>query len=116
MLANGGAIIALLTFIGNTGGKVDPARMKSAFALYAAGLVLVFVAYIGAFFCQFFYYNAAQFAAWNAQRKALGGADAYDVAAQMTRGNIAIGAAIFACLASLITFICGSVSALNALT
>lgn len=116
MVANGGSIIALLTFIGNSGDKIEPARMSWAFAFFAAGLVCVFLAYIGAFLCQFFYYNGAQFAAWNAQRAALGGEEVYDVARQMKIGAIAIFAAMAFAVLGLAAFICGSVAALDALT
>lgn len=115
-LANGGAILAILTFIGNTAGKVDPAKMMSAFSFYIAGLVLVFLAYIGAFFSQFFFYNAAQFMAWNAQAEATGAKSTHDVAKEGGRGNAAMIGAVVACLGSLVAFICGSVSALGALT
>lgn len=115
-LANGGAILAILTFIGNTAGKVDPAKMMCAFSFYIAGLVLVFLAYIGAFFSQFFFYNAAQFMAWNAQAQSVGADPVHDVAREGGRGNAAMIGAVIACLASLIAFVCGSVAALKALT
>jgi len=116
MLGNGGAILALLTFIGNTGSKVAPAMMHNAFGLYATGLAFVFVAYIGAFFSQFFFYNAAQFMAWNAQAQANGLEPGYNVGPEGMRGNIAMGVGIVFCFLSLICFIWASVSALNALT
>ena len=115
-LANGGAILAILTFIGNTTGKVDPTKMMCAFSFYIAGLVLVFLAYIGAFFSQFFFYNAAQFMAWNAQAEATGAKPLHDLTKEGRRGNVAMIAAVVACLASLVAFVCGSVSALGALT
>lgn len=116
MLGNGGAILALLTFIGNTGSKVQPAVMHGAFGLYAAGLASVFIAYIGAFFSQFFFYNAAQFMAWNAQAQAIGLEPSYIVEPEAIRGNVAMGVGIVFCFLSLICFIWASVSALNALT
>jgi hypothetical protein len=116
MVVNGGSIISLLTYIGNTGSKVDPGRMTSAFAFYSAGLALVFVAYIGAFFSQLFMYNAAQFMAWNAQARALDKPAQYDVNAEGLKGNIAIGVGVIPCLFSLAGFIAGSIAALNALT
>lgn len=116
MVGNGGSIIALLTFIGNTGSKVEPAKMQSAFILYAAGLALVFVAYMAAFFSQFFMYNAAQYMAWFAQARAQGGSADYDVAGQVRWGNVSIAIGVFAALFSLGAFVWGSVSALKALT
>lgn len=116
MVGNGGSIIALLTFIGNTGSKVEPAKMQSAFILYAAGLALVFVAYMAAFFSQFFMYNAAQYMAWTAQARAQGRTSDYDVEGQGRWGNVAIAIGVFASLLSLGAFVWGSVSALKALT
>ncbi len=116
MVGNGGSIIALLTFIGNTGSKVEPAKMQSAFVFYAGGLALVFVAYMAAFFSQFFMYNAAQHMAWNAQARAQGRTTDYNVIVEGRRGNISIATGVVACLLSLAAFVAGSVSALNALT
>lgn len=116
MLGNGGAILALLTFIGNTGSKVDPAVMQNAFRLYALGLAFVFAAYVGAFFSQYFFYNSAQFMAWNAQAEAIGGTSEYDAAKEQRYGSWSMGAGVLLCLFSLICFIWASVSALNALT
>jgi ABC-type multidrug transport system fused ATPase/permease subunit len=115
-LANGGAILAILTFIGNNAGKVDPAKMMYSFSFYIAGLVLVFLAYIGAFFSQFFFYNAAQFMAWNAQATSAGNDPLHDFETEARRGNISMIAGVVCCFASLITFVCGSMSALRALT
>lgn len=116
MLGNGGAILALLTFIGNTGSKVAPSAMQCAFGFYATGLAFVFIAYIGAFFSQYFFYNGAQAMAWNAQAEALGSEPRYDILTDQKRGTISMGVGVVFCFLSLISFICGSVSALDALT
>ncbi|MEW4469018.1 hypothetical protein AB1K62_14420 [Parasphingorhabdus sp. JC815] len=115
MLGNGGAIIAILTFVGNTGSKVDPARMMWAFGLYAAGLACVFIAHTGAFFSQYFYYKASQYEAWNAQAGAFGAGSSYDTAAEVRRGSMGLALGVTFALVSLICFIAGSVSALRAL-
>lgn len=116
MIGNGGAILAILTFIGNTGSKVEPSRMMWAFSLYAAGLACVFIAYAGAFFSQFFYYSASQNQAWLAQAEALGAKRDVTIDKDVSRGNKAMICGVSAAILSLTAFIAGSVSALRALT
>jgi len=115
-VGNGGAILALLTFIGNTGSKVDPASMRSAFTVYGAGLACVLIAYAAGFFTQYFFYDATQSQAWNAQSAALGAGSEHDVSRPMRRGNIALVVGILAAIASMVSFISGSLLALSALT
>lgn len=80
-----------------------------------SGLICVFLAYIGAFFSQFFFYNTSQFLAWNAQARAMGKEPPHDIVPDTKRGNIAMTIGIAACFLSLIAFIAGSITALNAL-
>lgn len=115
-VGNGGAILALLTFIGNTGYKVAPETMQGAFAAYGAGLALVLLAYTGGFFTQYFFYDATQFQAWNAQAEAVGREPQYKIEGPMIRGNIALVIGILAAVGSLACFIWGSLRALAALT
>lgn len=115
-VGNGGAILALLTFIGNTGSKVDPATMQGAFAAYGGGLALVLVAYASGFFTQYFLYDASQSQAWNAQAEARGVTGQYDVAGPMKHGNLALWAGVAAAIGSMACFIYGSLQALAALT
>lgn len=115
-VGNGGAILAILTFIGNTGSKVDPANMQGAFGIYGTGLALVLAAYACGFFTQYFYYDASQNQAWNAQAEALGGIGNHEVARPMRRGNICLAVGIVVAVGSLACFIFGSSLALTALT
>lgn len=115
-IGNGGAILALLTFIGNTKTKVDPATMQGAFAVYGGGLTLVMIAYASGFFTQYFFYDATQNQAWNAQAEASGREPQYNIATPMKLGNIALVVGIIAAVGSLACFISGSLQALAALT
>lgn len=115
-VGNGGAILALLTFIGNTGSKVDPASMQSAFGFYGAGLAFVLIAYAAGFFTQYFFYDASQNQAWNAQSAALGTKSDYNFTRPMKWGNISLVVGIVAAIASLGSFVAGSTLALAALT
>lgn len=51
-LINGGAIIALLTYLGNKQGQVAAQEFAPAFILYAIGLALSVVAYLFAYYSQ----------------------------------------------------------------
>jgi len=50
MLVNGGAIISLLTFVGNKGGVVNVCALKISMGMFCAGLVCALAAYFGAYF------------------------------------------------------------------
>ncbi|MBW8295380.1 hypothetical protein [Sphingopyxis sp.] len=115
-IGNGGAIIALLTFIGNTGSKVDPASMQGAFGVYGTGLACVLVAYACGFFTQLYFYNVCQMQAWNGQAEALGTTGQNEFEADMKKGNFALVAGIVAAIASLACFVGASLMALNAIT
>jgi hypothetical protein len=52
MLINGGAIISLLTFLGNTRGLYDAASLRTAMIAYVAGLVAAVVAHLTAYISQ----------------------------------------------------------------
>lgn len=58
-IVNGGAIVALFTFIGNKGAKFDIELLWWAFGALVAGLTFVLIAYFGAFYSQLFYMRAA---------------------------------------------------------
>lgn len=115
-VGNGGAIIALLTFIGNTGSKVDPANMQGAFGTYGAGLAFVLVAYASGFFAQLYFYNVCQKQAWNAQAEALGTKGENEFEGDMAKANAALGAGIVSAVASLGCFVWASLLALGAIT
>lgn len=51
-LINGGAIIGLLTFMGNSDVQIDGMLMKSSFVNFSGALLATFFAYLFAFFSQ----------------------------------------------------------------
>lgn len=115
-LGNGGAIIALLTFIGNTDAAIEQHTIWWAFLSYGAALVCVFSAYIAGFFSQQYFYVSTLYEAWNEQATLAGQVGSYDHLTPFRQGNIALGIAIALALISLIGFIAGSLFALSAIT
>lgn len=79
LLANGGAMVALFTFIGNAlakaGGKplFDAASLWTAFACFVAGLVAALLTHALAFVSQERFYHTAMLEVWRAQRVAVTG-------------------------------------------
>lgn len=116
MIGNGGALLALLTFIGNVGAGIDRLNIWWAFLFYGGGLVAVFVAFTGGFFSQHQFYFAAMQEAWNAQDAMLGKPPTRDISRSWKLGNLALFIAIIAAIASLAAFIAGSLFALAAIT
>ncbi|WP_265529105.1 hypothetical protein [Sphingomicrobium marinum] len=107
-LINGGAILALLTYAGN-GGTADVSNFKVAFALYAAGLVLVTLAYLAAYASQGAYMSDSGIRAIEYDgMKAVSekSADEYEAI-----GNNSVKASVGLVLASLASFIGGSYAA-----
>lgn len=74
MLANGGALVALFTFVGNVGQKggggiaFDPAGLKAAFLCFAIGLFLGLLTHLAAFISQDRFYQASMSEAFRNQR------------------------------------------------
>lgn len=110
MLVNGGAIVALFTFIGNEAPVVlDTGKVWWAFRCFAAGAALTLVAYFGAFLSQGNYYLSSQHEAWNCQIKMLTGEPGnYDYVGPFKIGRRweRLGAA--AAIAALLAFIAGA--------
>lgn len=73
MLANGGAMIALFTFIGNLVAKSPAAvpfstqRLWGAFACFVVGLTAALLCYVCAFVSQDRFYNQAMVEVWRQQ-------------------------------------------------
>ena len=60
VVVNGGAIIALLTFIGNQGGQFDPRGIFWSFVWFGFGLSLAIMAYFPAYLSQIKYLESAR--------------------------------------------------------
>ncbi len=78
MLANGGAMVALFTFIGNLMAKASAAKLPFstqslwvAFACFVGGLVAALLCHIAAFVSQDRFYNQSVREAWRTQEAAV---------------------------------------------
>lgn len=113
-LINGGALVALFTFVGSaTAVKFDLSAIWVAFACFAAGLVMNILAYLGAHFSQDQFYLSSQEGAWRAEQEIMGQPVTYDPVPGQRRGTLAQIAAIVAALLALISFIAGAGFALS---
>ena len=114
-LVNGGAILALLTFFGNTDFGFDHRALWWAFVWFGSGLASSLAAYFGAYFSQACFTNQSLKQAWNAQLRVVGGKDAYDFTSDFKIGNRYLYIGIGAATGSLVSFIIGSFVALSGL-
>jgi hypothetical protein len=114
-LTNGGAILALLTFLGNTGFDFNFRAIWWAFVWFGFGLVSSLSAYFGAYFSQAEFMNVTIMEAWNAQKRARGLEAAHDIQTSFRRGNGFMYFGIAAAATSLVFFIVGSFVALSGL-
>ena len=114
-LVNGGAVIALLTILGNTSVEFDYRSLWWAFFWFGLGLALSLTAYFGAFFSQHFFMQQTFMQAWDAQARARGIVRSTDHIKSFRRGNIALGLAIIFAVVSLACFVTGSFVALEGL-
>lgn len=117
MLANGGALIALFTFIGNTVGrseaplKFNTAYLWGGFATFSLGVSLVLVTHFFAFFSQFNFYNQAGEELWRHQRTLRTNVYDTDRAAEEKenrRGNDHVSLGVGTLVGSLLCFIGGA--------
>ncbi|UZW54065.1 hypothetical protein NUH86_11015 [Sphingobium sp. JS3065] len=117
LLANGGALIGLFTFIGNVVGKADaPLKFSTGhlwggFACFSLGVALVLITHLFAFFSQLAFYNQAANEMWRHQRTLSNGAldrDQTEEAKFHARGNRSMKVGILTLSASLICFVLGA--------
>lgn len=77
LLANGGAMVALFTFVGNLVAKsskvvpFDPTRLWAGFACFVVGLVAALLVHAFAFLSQDRFYNQSMIEAWRQQTSML---------------------------------------------
>lgn len=110
ILINGGAVIALLTYAGNSKGSLSAPIFQWAFAGYIGGLTSAVLAYLTAYLGQAYIMRHSAAAAL-AEMEAL----ELDPAMQTrreARANLFIGLGVGLCMLSLIGFIGGSVAAM----
>ena len=115
LLVNGGAVLALLTALGNTSMHPDPRGMRWAFGWFAFGLLTSLIAYFAAFFSQYFFYNGTLFQAWNAQLAAHDLEEAHTPMPEFKKGDRSLALGVLATTASLVAFVIGAFVALSAL-
>jgi len=117
LLAHGGALIGLFTFIGNVVGKADaPLKFNTSslwggFVCFSLGVAMVLVAHLFAFFSQLAFYNQAAQEMWRHQRTLGSGVVNGEMSKELSlynQGNTHMKIAIFVLCGSLLLFIGGS--------
>ncbi|MBS0482604.1 MAG: hypothetical protein JSR96_10715 [Proteobacteria bacterium] len=115
-LANGGAIVGLLTFVGNAHeAHIKVGGIRSAFALFALGLSAVLVAYIAGYVSQAYNMQASDRRAWHAYERASAPEVLQHVDSLARQANRAENIGIGMVVASLVLFITGAFVALSAI-
>lgn len=119
MLVNGGALIALFTFIGNSGAggtitNVD--NVWQGFAAFVGGLVAAVAAHITAYFMQANFGYATTYEMWNSQAKALRMEPKHDGDPSFRVGTTYMIVTVILILISLLLFCIGSGLALAGVT
>jgi hypothetical protein len=114
-LINGGAIVALLTFIGNGKSIVDKTNLFLAMLFFCLGLAFILIAHFGAYFSQGYFMYASSYQAHNAKRILYGlEIEAQDLIKKNNKkGMIAFIAAIVFAGLSLLFFSGGTIFALD---
>jgi hypothetical protein len=109
-LANGGAIVALFTFIGNVGlASGSSALLWGGFAVFAVGLSASIAATIFGFFAQGYYGFSTQHQIWNEQRMMFGAeSDSGEYTAFHAKGQRAENSGVITAIVSLGCFVVGS--------
>ena len=116
-LANGGGIISLLTFAGNTGAIVEPRALFWSFLWFGAGIATALATYIAGYVSQaeimqdeFDYSRYAVLAMLNKAP------DLYERTDHARRGEIAVSIGMACAVSSLALFIAGAFVGLDAVT
>lgn len=115
-LSNGAAIIALLTFIGNTNSMFEPRALWWAFVWFSLGLTSVLGSYISAYLSQAILMNASYGESKAADAAAFETGHEFEFESFERNGELS--ASITLCLAtiSLGFFVAGAFVALDAIT
>ncbi len=122
LLANGGAMIALFTFLGNLLAKAsikpafDASALWTAFACFVGGLIAALLTHAFAFLSQERFYHQSMHEVWRNQAMLLTGEANEMNQAELrahTFGQVAYGAAFVLAVASIACFTAGSAAALR---
>lgn len=114
-LVNGGSILALLTFLGNADLDFNYRAVWWAFVWFSMGLITSLAAHFGANFSQAHFMNLSAKQSWNAQLRARGLREMYDIKPDYTSGNRFVSFGIAAAFLSLLFFILGAFVGLGGL-
>ncbi len=115
-LVNGGALIALLTLVGNTGVEVEHRALFFAFIWFGAGLFLTLVASLTFALSQMFFMQSSNTEGWKAQAAKHGHEYSENGDLDDRRGDTFLASTIVLALFSIVFFIIGSFVALDAIT
>lgn len=115
LLINGGAIVAILTFVGNTKSDLSRMDLKGSLVLFAAGCVFCIVASILGFFAGERFHDATISEAWNAQLRMNGESERHSVSVEIKCGRLAYRFAVLFVLTSVLAFVFGAFNAIDAL-
>ena len=115
LLVNGGAILALLTALGNSRLEHDDRGVFWSFVWFGCGLSTALLAYFCAFYSQLHFYNSASYKTWNTQAQLHALEAQYDHVGDFSRGNLALFLGAMLAFLSLAMFVTGSFVALEAL-
>ena len=103
-LVNGGAVVGLLTFIGNRNVHVIQALLGNGMIAFVTGLVLNLSAYILGYISQAIFMNVTTHQAWNDQRVMMGLEMDDEPARYLKIGNRVLYPAILTAIGSLVAF------------
>ncbi|HVR90463.1 MAG TPA: hypothetical protein VHG29_05160 [Novosphingobium sp.] len=115
-IANGAAIIALLTFLGNAHPSYEPRALWWSFVWFASGISCALAAYIAAYLSQAILMNASFSESRKAESAAYETGVGYDPSRFERNGERAASAGLWLAGLSLICFVVGAFVALDAIT
>lgn len=115
-LVNGGAIVAILTFIGNTEAPFDTAELWQSISAFSVGLGAVLLSYLSAHTCQSYFHGFHMGAAWKAQTDSKGLIRENISEKDLKTGNRYLLVANFFSALSLVCFVAGSILGIGALS
>ena len=115
-MSNGGAIIALLTFVGNGANVTEPNAIWWSFVWFSSGLAAVIAAYVIAYLSQSSIMVEAFVEARNADAAAFETGQSYKIGKWERAGNTLSWSAVVVTLLSFVSFVIGAFVALDAIT
>ncbi len=115
LLINGGAIVALLTYIGNATRTVEAGYLVVAFWVLSASLFLTLLSFCAAFFAGEFWHDATISQSWNALEKSFGRVPQWDETSELKKARLSYKVALILIFASFALFVAGVYFAIEAI-